>query len=891
MSKVGPHEHNIRLRVNGDDLSVPQRSDASLLDLLRRDLGLTGAKRGCDVGTCGTCTVLVDGIARKSCTIQVSSLHETEVQTVESLGAASRLDPIQQAFIDHGAVQCGFCTPGLLMASQALLRRRPSPSLEDIQQLLKGQLCRCTGYQPIVDAIQAAAATSLRAPQDMEIGSSPPRPDAEAKVRGTCRYTPDIRRDKMLHGAVLRAGRAHAKILSINTRKASAQPGVVAVLTWEDVPGSLCFGNAIADMPALCRDLVRFAGDALAIVVAETEDIARAALPHIEVAWKDLPLVDTPTRAMSPDAPLLHPHGNIASHQKLRKGDADTALAAAEVVVSGHFETGFVEHACLEVEAAIAHVDGEDLIIESPSQNVYFDRREVARVTGWDKRHVVIRQQPMGAAFGKREDLYCQHHAALATIACGGRPIRIAMTREETFLCTTKRHPFYMDYELGARRDGTIVGLRAKQIADTGAYASWAPNILRKAIVHGAGAYEIPNISIDAWSVYTNNGYSGAFRGFGAPQVNFAVESLVDELAVRLGLDPVEIRRLNGLKLGSITATGQYLHASVGLPACLEAVAKRIGPLPANNGRIRRGVGYAMGFYGIGYGNGIPDIGSAILELTKDGRVQLRLSAVDYGQGAQVLFVQLVCRELGITPEQLEVITGDTSQCPDSGSTVASRQTYVSGNAVLQACARFDGRLRKAGWPTRTLRDVASEDTCYTQARFRASTKRLDPDTAQGDAYWPYAYGAQAAIVAVDTQTGRVKLERLVAAQDVGKALNPQQVEGQIRGAVAMGVGFALTEEYRVEKGLPVDLNFDTYRIPSAADLPDVEVVIVEEPEPTGPYGAKGVGEPPILPTAPAIANAIRNALGVRLHRLPMTPARVKAALTAKAAAQAGPSP
>jgi len=832
--------------------------------------------------------------------------EQASVTTVEGLGQATQLRPLQRAFIDYGAVQCGYCTPGLLMAAEALLQRNSNPSEDEINQMMRGQLCRCTGYQPIVDAIRAVAEGRPDKPEAVTtISRSCPRDDAVDKVTGSCLYTPDIFREGMLHAVVLRSDRPHAELVSIDSQQALSLDGVHRVLTHEDVSGHLRFGNAIPDMPSLCRDKVRFVGDAIAIIVADDPRIARMGASRVHVVYRDLPALTDPELALDPASPQVHANGNLASEQQLRKGDAQAALEQAEVVIRGRYQTPFQEHACLEVEAAVAWIDGEQLIIESPSQNVYFDRREVARVTGWPKREVIIRQQPMGAAFGKREDLYCQHHAAIAAIAMGGRAVKVTMSREETFLATTKRHPFVMDYTVGATRDGKIVALQAELIADTGAYASWAPNILRKALVHGAGAYDIEHIAINARSVYTNNSYSGAFRGFGAPQVFFAVESIVDELAEAVGIHSGQFRELNRLQLGSRTATNQELYASVGLPKCLNRVNQSLAWDThrglSEDGIWLQGVGIAIGFYGIGYGNGIPDIGSALLTLGPQGKVQLRISTVDYGQGSNTVFPQIACHELGIPATQLELVTGDTSLCPDSGSTVASRQTYISGNAVRLACEKFrsklcakaaellgseastcqyaNGRIRSEIGQV-SLADLAEYGTFKTQARFRATTGTLDPKTGQGEPYWPYAYGAQGVEVSVHRESGKVRIDRIVAAQDVGHALNPQMVDGQIRGAIAMGLGLALYEEYRVIDGIPKDRNFDTYRIPQATDLPPIEVHLVEERDPTGPYGAKGVGEPPIVPTAPAIANAIADATGHRFRRLPIRPETIRKALT-----------
>ncbi len=897
-----PDPRSVRVVVNGREHTLPVTSSTRLLDLLRDDLGLTAAKEGCGCGECGACTVLLDGRPVNACLVPAAEVDGARVTTLEGLDADPVTARLQRAFVAAGAVQCGYCTPGMVMSAAALLRRDPDPGEEDIRQALSANVCRCTGYQQLVRGVRMAATGDIPDPPPPRIGAGAAREDAADKVRGRTRYTADRPRPEgMLHAAVARSERVHARLLSVDLSGALAVPGVVDAFTHEAIPGETTFGNAVADQPVLAIDRLRFVGEAVAVVVAESPEAAAEGAAAVRVEAVDLPPVLDPVEALRPGAPAVHEGregGNLLTELRLSRGDAARAIAGAATVVERTYRTTWQEHACLETEVAEAEPDGDGgIVVRCPSQNVFFDRLHVCRALGLERSKVRVIQQPTGAAFGGREDIYAQTHAALAAQRTG-RPVRLLWSREESQVATTKRHPVTATYRAGLDGDGRLVGLEVEVVADTGAYASWGPNISRKALVHAAGPFAVDDVRVRVRAAYTNNGISGAFRGFGATQVTFAYGSFAAEMARAAGLDHVEFLRRNHLRVGSTTATGQIVRGG-GLAVCLERMTEVLGPPPRHDpaAGVRRGRGIASFLYGIGYGNAIPDIGSAVVELADDGAIEVRCGAVDYGQGARTVFLQIACDVLGLRADQVRVVTGDTHRTPDSGSTVASRQTVVSGSAVLKAArglrdvlvelaaaeagvdpgrvvigeegAVVDG-TPVAGWAAlaEALRRAGRRPG--KQARYRLRSGRLDGDDGQGDAYGTYAWGCHAADVAVDEATGRVTVERFVAVHDVGRAINPVQVEGQIAGGVVMGLGFALSEAHRIVDGRPVTRNLDTYRLPMAADVPPVRVVVVEEPDDAGPFGARGIGEPSMIGVAPAVANAVEDALGVRVRELPL---------------------
>jgi len=896
----------IQFTVNGKDVSVDVPAHHRLVDVLRDELGLTGAKEGCGCGECGACSVLLDGSPTCACLTLASEADGRKIVTVEGIGD-DQLHAVQRALAANGAVQCGYCTPGMVLAGAALLDRTPDPTEDEIRAALTGNLCRCSGYQQIVDGIRAAARGEVSEPPPHRIGERAPREDALDKVTGRTTYTADLEPpDGVLHALVVRSQEVHARIRRIDVEWARAVPGVVAVLTAADVPGEGTFGNAVADQPVLAGDRVRFFGEAVAVVVAERAEAAEEARRLVTVDSEPLPPLTDAAQALRPGAEAIHPGrpgGNLLCELRLERGDPEEALHRADRVVERTYRTSWQEHACLETEVAEAEPDGAGgVIVRCPSQNVFFDRLHVCRALGLDRDQVRVVQQPTGAAFGGREDIYAQTHAALAAHITG-RPVRLSWSREETQIATTKRHPTTMTYRAGLDADGRIVGLSVDVLGDTGAYASWGPNIARKALVHAAGPFDVEALRVRVRLAYTNNGISGAFRGFGATQVTFGYGAFAAELAREAGLEHVDFLRRNHLEPGCRTATGQEVVGDA-LEQCLSRALAEAGPRPARTAGDRiRGRGVTSFLYGIGYGNAIPDIGSAVVELDDDGRIAVRCGAIDYGQGARTVFLQIVCDVLNVPAGRVTVVTGDTHATPDSGSTVASRQTTVSGSAVLKAAAGFKDAMLKAAAGL-LASDVAGLDTAdegvvgtetgevritwrelagkleesgqrrSRQARYRLRSGRLDLESGQGDAYGTYAFGCQVADVEVDPRTGAVTVLRITAAHDVGRAINPAMVEGQIVGGTVMGLGFALTEHHRLDGGVPVTWNLDTYRLPTAVDAPEIVPILVEQADAQGPFGARGIGEPAMVATAPAIANAVADALGRQPRELPITPER-----------------
>jgi len=908
----------LNLIVNSRKYQVTVSPDTRLVDVLRDHLGFTGTKVGCGIGRCGSCTVLVDDKPLRSCQIPVGRVVGKNILTIESLNRGGTLHPLQEAFINTNAVQCGFCTPGIIMEFIGLFRRVPGPSEDDIKNALSGHLCRCTGYLQIMEAIRLfLGRIGLPDKKGVGVGFSPPREDVISKVTGRAGYSADISLSNQLYGKILRSTIAHGAVKRILINKALNIPGVVRVITQADIPGEKNYGKARRDQPVLAHDRVRFIGDPVALVLAETVKEAERAAEAIEIEYEKYTPVYTAEEAIQDSAAFVHDGGNIASEFAFQLGSPDDALQNCDVIIEENYETPRVEHACLEPEAAVSYYDEHGLLtVIAPTQNVYFDRREIANVLGLKRDLVRVSQPAVGGAFGKREDLYAQILCALGTFLTR-QPVKIVFSREETFQVTTKRHPFRMRYRTGVSEDGKILVQDIDILADTGAYASWAPNIMRKAAAHACGPYRIPNVRVRARSCYTNNPPSGAMRGFGVPQVAFACESQMDTLADHLGMNPVTLRRLNLLTDGASTATGQTLYHCSGLTKTLEralTVAKNeplkptagTGELDPSSPFLRRGRGCATIIYGIGYGYGIPDIGSAIVELTSSGLIKVRAGAVEYGQGIATVLRQIVVTELSISSDRVTIVTPDTQTTPDSGSTVASRQTYITGNAVRRAVQGLreiitaalsekwncpsgqvalteEGGLlkessRKMSWDEIAAYLDAMKRPRKRQARFRAKTGPID-NVEGGNPYAIYAFATQVADVEVNIATGDIRVLRIVAAHDMGKALNPGLARGQIYGGVMMGLGYALFEEFRVKDGIMQTSNFNSYRIPGIKDVPEIVPVLIEEPEETGPYGARGLGEPPVIPTAPAIANAIFNATGIRIRSLPISPSKIKMAI------------
>jgi CO/xanthine dehydrogenase Mo-binding subunit len=707
------------------------------------------------------------------------------------------------------------------------------------------------------------------------IGGSPPRPDALAKVTGAAAYPGDLVRPGMLHLRVVFARRPHARVGRVDAAAALAHPGVAAVLTAADVPRN-AYGLIDADQPVLCADVVRYVGDRVALVAAETPEAADAGAALVRVEYVDLPALTDAEVALAPAAPRVHAgrESNLLYHARIRKGDAARGFAGADVVVEEEFATTWQEHAFLQPEAGVAHVDADGrVVVETAGQWLHDDRRQIAAILGLPEEQVVVRYAAIGGAFGGREDLSIQHLLALAAWKLR-RPVALVWSREESILGHHKRHPVRVRCRWGARRDGRIVAVEADALADGGAYASTSQEVIKVVALLATGAYEVPNVASDARVVYTNNPPAGAFRGFGAPQAQFAAEGMVDRLAEALGMDPVELRGRNLYREGSREATQGPVPAGVGARAVLERCAaearQRLGREAPAAPHLKRGVAIACGIKNVGYSFGFPEQATCTVELGP-GRAVVRLGAADVGQGAHLAMRQIAAEALALPLEGVELVADDSDQAPDAGSASASRLTTVAGRAVVEA----------AQAALRARADGAASTACTVTYRPSATTP-LDPETTAGRPNFSYGYAAQAVEVEVDTRTGLVRVVRVVSVHDVGRVINRQMLEGQIEGGVAQAIGYALTEELRMRDGRIETPSLSTYLIPTILDVPlEVVPVFLETPDPEGPFGARGVAEMPMVPMAPAIAAAIHDATGVWLTRQPMTPERVLAALRA----------
>ena len=907
--------------VNGREVRLEVEAEEMLADVLRGRLGLTGTKIGCGEAECGSCTVLVDGEAVLSCVLPAAKAAGRHVVTIEGLAAeqgGQGLHPLQEAFVGHGAIQCGFCTPGQILAAAALLSRNLDPSEAEIRLALKDTLCRCGAYRQIITAVRAAA-ESLRtgkpvappeipAPSQLRVvGKNLPRADATAKATGEARFTDDYSFPGMLHGRALRAGVPHARLVRIDVTRAREQQGVRAVMTAADIPGAHHHGLVVDDWPALVGvgERVRYVGDAIALVAAESRKIADEALAMIEVGFERLPPITDPRTALDGATPAIHAGGNLLKHIEVRKGQIEEGFAQAEVVVEATYHTASQEHAFLEPECSIARpLESGRLEIYVGSQIPYADREQAARCLAMREEDVRVIGTLIGGGFGGKEDIAGQIHAALLARATG-RPVKILYDRRESLLVHPKRHATEIRVRLGARRDGTLVAAETELYGDTGAYASLGDKVMTRATTHSTGPYVVPHVKADCFATYTNNPPAGAFRGFGVTQSAFAIESAMDELAHRLDIDPIRLRRKNALRPGEATNTGQVLRESVGLLECIDRVESEVRHLsdgrdpfrprtPPDEPALRRAWGLAVGFKNTGLGGGAPDKAGAEVELYPDGWAEVRSSSAELGQGLSTVLQMIAAEELGLPAGAVRVLLSDTDRTPDGGPTTASRQTFVTGNAVRHASLALREALAATvaeRWdqPPESVRFVEGlaqvgerrvrigQVVEWMRAEGREPRARYEywaPATqalgSGGDIHFAFAFAAQAAEVEVDLETGEVRVLRVVTANDVGRALNPLGLVGQIDGGVIMGLGTALTEEFIVDEGRLFTDRLARYRIPSVALLPEIRSFIVEHPASEGPYGAKGVGEIVGIPTAAAITNAIYHACGIRVRRLPV---------------------
>jgi xanthine dehydrogenase molybdenum-binding subunit len=854
----------LRFTLNGRPVAVEPRPGESLLACLRERCGILSTKNGCEPqGQCGCCLALVDGRALVTCALPAERAAGAEVVTLEGLPEEER-ELLARSFVAAAGLQCGFCIPGIALRAHHLVRRDPRPSRAALARAIDVHLCRCTGYVKILDALELYARARregfLPEPEaDGRVGARLARYEGQELALGMRPYVADLVRPGMLHGAVLLSEHARARVLSIDVSKARALPGVRAVATAADVPGERWYGLIVDDWPGFVAvgEEARCVGDVLAAVAAEDEATARAAAALVEVRWEPLPPVLDPESALAPGAPRVNPkHENRLSHTIVRRGDAQGALAASAHVARGTWRTQRIEHLYLEPESALAEPlpDGR-LHLFTQGQGVFDDRRQVARFLGEPEERVFVELVPNGGAFGGKEDVSIQPHAALLA-RMTGRPVRLTLDREQSIRLHPKRHPIEMRYEVGCDAEGRLTAVRARLVGDTGAYASVGAKVLERAAGHACGPYRVEHVDVEATAACTNNPPCGAMRGFGANQAHFAMEGALDMLAELAGLDGWEIRRRNALRVGDRFSTGQVLEKSVGLVATLEAVkesyygAKRAG----------RAVGIACGLKNSGIGNGAVEWGKARLDVERDGTVSVYNGYTEMGQGLSTVLVQCAVEVTGLDPALFRPKV-DSTYALGCGQTTGSRATLFGGRAVASAAQE----LRAALDAGETLATLAGRS-------FRAEVV-VDDTTAPGKTnaagrvktHTSFGFATQVCIL-----DGEGRVERFVAAHDVGRAVNPALCEGQIEGSVHMGLGYALTEELPCEDGRPVTCSLRELGVLRARDMPEVEVILVEEREPEGPFGAKGVGEIGLVPTAPAVAAALFAFDGERRFALPM---------------------
>jgi CO/xanthine dehydrogenase Mo-binding subunit len=736
--------------------------------------------------------------------------------------------------------------------------------------------------------------------------------DGRDKVTGAAVYGADLSFDGMLHAVVVRARYPHAVVNAIHTEQARRAPGVVAVLTAADIPGRNAFGVVIQHQPFLASERVRYLGDGLALVAAETRDQAERAAGLVRVDYTELPAVFSPEEAQAPAAPVIHEEypGNVVVHHPVRKGDVERGFAESDVILEREYRTALIEHAYIEPEAVVAMPGpGGSVTVWGSIQNPFSARRAVAGALALPLARVRIIQTNMGGSFGGKDEVMSAMAGRAALLArATGRPVKMVNTREESLIESYKRHPYVMSYKVGAKRDGKIMAMQVRMVADAGAYASMSPFVTWRSTVQATGPYEIPNVRTDVIAVFTNNTYTGAMRGFGSPQAIFGNESLMDELADELGMDPLALRMKNGFRAGSVTATGQILdNHTVSLVEVMEKAATEAGyaekrrnlPQLSAGNPVKRGIGLAASFRGCSLGAEGVDATGAIVSVQTDGSVLVFSGLAENGQGLKTIFSQIAATELGVSLGRIVFMDTDTSTVPDGGPTVASRSTVMGGNAVRIAAAKARQALFEAAAQALSCSPselAAERDRIFVRAQpergmefdeavglawnegklmaefgwYGAPKVDWDEATGQGRAYFTYVYGCQVAEVAVDTETGQVVVERITAAHDVGRAINPQMVQGQVFGGVAMGLGYALLEEVELDAGRTKTQNFDEYLIATASDVPEVVPLIIENPDSHGPYGAKTVGEPTCELAAAAIANAIAHACGRRVRDLPI---------------------
>lgn len=840
-----------RLHINGQIYET--ETDKKLIRYLRDDLRLTSVKDGCSEGACGTCTLIVDGKATRACIPMVSKMEGKKILTVEGLSQREK-DVYGYAFAKAGAVQCGFCIPGMAMCAKALLDANPTPDRLEVIAAIRNNVCRCTGYKKIIEAILLSArilreGLPVREEQGkVPVGMAMQRIDAREKVLGTGEYPDDVYLDGMIYASAVRSKYPRARVLAIHTEKARELQGVVGVFTANDIPGDIKVGHLKQDWDALIPvgGMTHYLGDAICLVAAESMEVLKEAKSLVEVDYEVQDGVFDPFEALKEGAPKVHESGNILAHEHLIRGDAGQAIAGAKYKVTNHYETPWTEHAFLEPETAVAMPFDDGVFIYSTDQGTYDTQHECSLMLGLPKEKIIVENKLVGGGFGGKEDVTVQHHAALVAYLTK-RIVKVKLTRKESILIHPKRHPMWIDVTTACDEEGYLVGMKAKVVSDTGAYASLGGPVLQRACTHAAGPYNFQNIDIDGTAVYTNNPPAGAFRGFGVTQTCFASEMNLNQLAELVGISPWEIRYRNAIRPGQVLPNGQIADASTAVAETLEAVKDIYDSEPY--------AGIACAMKNAGVGVGLPDWGRCRL-LVKGGKVQIHTGASCIGQGLGSVLVQVLSETTGLTLDEIEYCRPNTSMAPDSGTTSGSRQTLVTGEAARRAALKLCEDLKEHSLSGLEGKEYYGE--------YLAKTDKMGADVPNPVSHVAYGYATQLCALNED---GTVK--KMAAAHALGKAVNPLSVEGQIEGGVVMGMGFALTEKFPLEEGMP-KAKFGTLGLFKADKVPELQSIIVEKPGIEEAYGAIGIGEITSIPTAPAIAGAYYRWNGKFQTQLPL---------------------
>ncbi len=847
--------------VNGQ--VVTTRKKQTLLRFLRDELHLTSVKDGCSQGACGACTVIIDGKTCKACVPTTDRLEGKNILTVEGLSKWES-EVFTYAYGEAGAVQCGFCIPGMVMCTKALLDMNPDPTEAEIKYAIRNNYCRCTGYVKIIAAVKLAAkilregVIPAKSADDWKIGSRVHRLDVEEKVLGFGKYPDDFYMDGMCYGSALRSKYPRARVMSIDASAAKALPGVVAVLTAEDIPGENKIGHLKHDQYTLIPvgGLTHYLGDAVALVAAEDMETVERAKKLIKVEYEVLPAVHSIEEAKAMDAPLVfdEEESNVQAHKHVSRGNAKEVIKNAKHVITQHFETPWTEHAFLEPECAVAYIDEDgDVRIISTDQDAYCTFHECSLMLGTDK--VKAENALVGGGFGGKEDMTVQHHAALLAYRTG-RPVKVRLTRAESLLIHPKRHHFVMDFTMGCDENGRILGVKAKVASDTGAFASLGGPVLERACTHAAGPYAYENFEIEGTAYYTNNPPAGAFRGFGVTQTCFATETLLNMMADEIGITPWEIRYRNAIRPGGVLPNGQIVDESTGLAETLEAVKEEYDAAMAAG----KPVGLACAMKNAGVGVGIPDWGRAKLIVEEDQKLHIYAGASCIGQGLGTVLVQMVVSNTDLRRDDIVYERSNTWIAPDSGTTSGSRQTMITGEAVRRACEK----LMEAKKDGKTLADLAGQEF---YGEYLAKTDPLGADVPNPVSHVAYGYATQVCIL--DSKSR--KIDTMIAAHDVGKAVNPLSCEGQIEGGVVMSLGFALTERYPIDENCkPID-KFGALGLFRAHEIPKIKAIVIDKPGLNVACGAIGIGEITSIPTAPAVTDAYYRLDGERRFTLPIS--------------------